>query len=265
MRGINRYVEDLIRSRRPRRFTATEEGTRLARIAIMLRAARPGSGAPREEFVQGLHKRLAASLDSPPPGKPARQQAPGRRAFLRAATVTGGVAVVGGAAVAGATAEHALTASPATGPAPEPTMVPDPDHAAWLTVAKSAELPDGAVRPFTAGAVTGCVSRVGGQLRAVSSICTHQGCKLILAAPSAAAAVSPAAATPAAGAVTGAAVSPAAASPEATLVCPCHGATFATDGAVLSHRLPIALTRLPAFEVREAHGTVQVYAPLADA
>jgi Rieske Fe-S protein len=32
------------------------------------------------------------------------------------------------------------------------------------------------VRPFTAGAVSGFVERVDGQLRAVSGICTHQGC-----------------------------------------------------------------------------------------
>jgi cytochrome b6-f complex iron-sulfur subunit len=245
MRGITRYVEDLIRSRRPRRFTASEEDTRLARTAITLRAARPGSGAPREEFVQALHKRLAASLDSSRPGAPVSQSPPGRRAFLRAATVTGGVAVVGGAAVAGATAEHALTASPATGPAPQTELVPD--HGTWLTVATSAELPDGVLRAFTAGAVTGFVSRAGGQLRAVSGICPHQGCKLSVAAPPAAPAVTPAAA------------------PAAGLRCPCHGATFAADGAVRSHRLRIALTSLPTFEVRETHGTVQVYAPLADA
>jgi nitrite reductase/ring-hydroxylating ferredoxin subunit len=241
MRGITRYVEDLIRSRRPRRFTASEEGTRLARIAITLRAARPGSGAPREEFVQALHKRLAASLDSPPPGTPASQAPPGRRAFLRAATVTGGVAVVGGAAVAGAAAEHALTASPATGTAPQPELIPD--HGTWLTVANSAELTEGTVQEFTAGVVTWFVSRSAGQLLAVQGICTHQGCKLILDVPSAAAT----------------------APSTVSLLCPCHGATFATDGAVRSHRLRFPLADLPTFDVREAHGTVQVYAPLAEA
>ena len=241
MRGITRYMEDLIRSRRPRGFPADEEDTRLARTAITLRAARPGSGAPREEFVQALRKRLAASLDSPPPGTPVSQAPPGRRAFLRAATVTGGVAVVGGAAAAGAAAEHALTASPATGTAPQAELIPD--HGTWLTVAKNAELSDGAVQAFTAGAVRGFLSRVGGRLHAVNGICTHQGCPLIPAALSAEAAATPA----------------------ARLVCPCHGATFAADGTVLSHRLHVVLSDLPAFEVREAHGTVQVYAPRADA
>ncbi len=56
----------------------------------------------------------------------------------------------------------------------------------------------------------------------------------------------------------------AAAARPARLVCPCHGATFALDGTVLAHKLPIPLEALPRIEVREAGGAVQVYAPLAD-
>ena len=70
MRGISRYVDDLIRSRRPRRFPASDEDVGVARTAITLRAARPGSGAPRDEFVTALHQRLAAELD---PQAPARR------------------------------------------------------------------------------------------------------------------------------------------------------------------------------------------------
>jgi cytochrome b6-f complex iron-sulfur subunit len=243
MRGITRYVEDLVRSRRPRRFAADEDSAALAQTAITLRAARPGSGAPREEFVLALRKRLARELDPAGPSPAARPASNGRRAFLRAATVTGGVAVAGGAALAGAGVEHALSAgSPAPAPngaGPPPELVPD--QGTWLTVAISGQLPEGAVRPFTAGAVVGFVSRAEGQLRAVSGICTHQGCRLSLASPGAQVADRPA--TP------------------ATLICPCHGATFAANGAVLAHRLPIRLTNLPLLDVREAGGAVQVYAP----
>jgi cytochrome b6-f complex iron-sulfur subunit len=218
MRGITRYIEDLVRSRRPRRFGADEEDASLARTAIALRAARPGSGTARDEFVLALHRRLAAELDPPAPSKSGSR----RRAFLRAATVAGG------AAAAGAGIDHVLTAR-TTAPAPPATLAPD--HGSWQTVATSAELPDGAVRAFTVGAVTGYVERAGGRLRAVSGICTHQGCRLALAARS------------------------------ARLVCPCHGATFALDGTVLTHRLPVTLTALPRLAVRETHGAVQVYAP----
>lgn len=233
MRGITRYVEDLLRSRRPRRFRASEEDTGLARVAIALRSARPGSGAPTEEFVTGLHKKLAAELDPPAP----RRAMGARRTFLRAATVAGAAAVGAGA---GAGVDHMLTAggAPAAAGAGGPggaggtggTLTPD--HGTWLTVAASADLPDGTVRAFTFGEVSGFVQRKAGRLRAVSGICTHQGCKLALGAR------------------------------PARLVCPCHGAEFALDGAVLHHRLPVHLTALPQLAVREADGAVQVYAPV---
>lgn len=221
MRGIARYVDDLLRSRRPRRFRASEADANVAQTAIMLRAARPGSGAPREEFVTGLHRRLASELDPPAPA----------RAVSRRALVLRTAGVAAGAAVAGAAIDHGLTGLIAA-PAADRTLTPQPGT--WLTVAVSADLPDGTVRPFSAGAITGFLERVNGRARAVSGICTHQGCRLTLA------------------------------SQPARLVCPCHGATFAVDGAVMTHRLPGSLTPLPRLAVRETGGTVQVYAPVPD-
>ena len=227
MRGLTRYVEDLIRSRRPRRFKASEDDAAMVRAAITLRAARPGSGEPTDEFVTSLHKKLAAELDPPP----ARRAAAARRTFLRVAAVAGGSAA---AAAAGAGIDHVVTSRTAPGPSPAAEGTLTPSHGTWLTVAYSADLPDGAVRPFTVNALTGFIERTDGQLRAVSGICTHQGCRLAFAARS------------------------------ARLVCPCHGATFALDGTVVTHKLPLPLEALPRIEVREAGGAVQVYAPLAD-
>ena len=218
MRGITRYIEDLTRSRRPRRFRASAEDADEARAAITLRAARAGSGAPAEEFVTALHKKLAAELDPPAPGRTVRA----RRTFLRAAAALT-------AAVAGGVADHVLTPGAAGTPAATGTLLPT--GGIWLTVALSADLGDGAVRGVTAGAVTCFVERAGGQVRAVSGICTHQGCRLNLDAN------------------------------PARLVCPCHGATFGLDGKVLAHEFPWPLADLPQVEVREARGTVQVYAP----
>ena len=230
MRGLTRYMEDLIRSRRPRRFKASEDDAAMVRVAITLRAARPGSGEPTDEFVTSLRKKLAGELD-PPPARPARRAAAPRRTFLRVAAMAGGSAA---AVAAGAGIDHVVTSrtEPESSPAAEGTLTPS--HGTWLTVAYSADLPNGAVRPFTVNAVTGFVERADGQLRAVSGICTHQGCRLAYAARS------------------------------ARLVCPCHGATFALDGTVLTHKLPVPLEALPRIEVREAGGAVQVYAPLAD-
>src|SRR2546423_15702136 len=63
-RRLRRYVEDLLRGRRPRPFPADDDEAADVRAAIALRAARPGSGAPSEEFVTGLHRRLAAEIAS---------------------------------------------------------------------------------------------------------------------------------------------------------------------------------------------------------
>jgi Rieske Fe-S protein len=49
------------------------------------------------------------------------------------------------------------------------------------------------------------------------------------------------------------------------LGCPCHGAVFALDGAVLRHRLSVRLTSLPLIAVRESDGVVEVYAPRSPA
>ncbi len=226
MGGITRYIEDMVRSRRPRRFRADAEDAGLARVAIALRAARPGSGAPAEDFVTALHKQLAAELDPPAP----RRVLGGRRALLR-------VAALAGAAATGAGIDDVLTrgaaGSSAAGSSAAGTLTPS--HGTWLTVAASADLPDGAVRGFTANAVTGFVQRAGGRLSAVSGVCTHQGCRLALAADT------------------------------ARLICPCHGATFGLDGAVLSHKFAGPLAALPQLEVREVHGTVQVYLPVRTA
>jgi cytochrome b6-f complex iron-sulfur subunit len=216
MRGITRYIEDLVRSRRPRRFRVREEDIGIARTAITLRTARLGSGEPTDEFVTTLHKKLAAELEP----SPVRRTAGARRTFLRAATVAG-------AAAAGGGIDHVLTSR--TSPGPAGTLTPS--HGIWLTAAASADVPEGAVRPFTAGAVSGFIERVDGQLRAVSGICTHQGCRLALAAR------------------------------PVRLVCPCHGATFALDGEVLTHKFAVPLAALPRIEVREANGAVEVYTP----
>jgi cytochrome b6-f complex iron-sulfur subunit len=224
MRTVRHFVEDLLRSRRPRGFAATPEDAALARAAITLRAARPGSGAPREEFITGLRGRLAAELE------PAATPRAGhrRRTFLQAGTLAAG------AAAAGAAIDHAVTGH-SSGPGPsQQGGVITAARGSWQTIAVGGDLPHGAVRSFSVNGVSGFVARTGGRLRAVSGICTHQGCLLSLA--------------------TG----------PARLVCPCHGAQFATDGAVIWHRPGVTLTALPRLAVREADGLVQVYAPRLD-
>ena len=134
MHGISRYIEDLITSRRPRRFRVGEDDAAIARTAITLRAARPGSGEPAEEFVTALHKKLAAELDPPA----ARRAVGGRRMFLHAATAVGAAAV---GAAAGAGVDHVLTSRTPPGPSPASAGTLTPSRGTWLTVAAGADLP----------------------------------------------------------------------------------------------------------------------------
>jgi nitrite reductase/ring-hydroxylating ferredoxin subunit len=224
MRTVRHYVEDLLRSRRPKGFAATPEDAGLARTAITLRAARPGSGGPTEEFIAGLRVRLAGELDPAGPQRAGHR----RRTFLRASTFAAGAAAAGavGAAIDSAVAGH----PGGPGPSQQGGAI-TPDSGSWQTIAAGADLPDGAVRSFSVNGVMGFVERTGGRLRAVSAICTHQGCQLLFTAGL------------------------------GRLVCPCHGAQFATDGAVIWHRPGVVLTALPRLAVREAGGLIQVYAP----
>jgi len=86
---------------------------------------------------------------------------------------------------------------------------------------------------FDLGPVNGFVRRVSGRVQAVSGICTHQGCRLDLSAA------------------------------RDLLTCPCHGATFAMDGANVSHPRPMSspLPALPRLAVREQNGEIQIYGP----
>ena len=85
----------------------------------------------------------------------------------------------------------------------------------WTRVAASTDLPDGGVRGFDVDGVTGFVRRDGGQVAAVSGICTHQGCALRLDAPA------------------------------RELRCPCHRTSFAVNGTLVSHQLPTPPRALP--------------------
>jgi cytochrome b6-f complex iron-sulfur subunit len=231
-RGVRRFVADLLRGRRPRRFRVEDDEVGELRAAITLRAARPGSGAPREEFVTDLHRRLAKELarqEQNPNAAPSPQPTPvdhRRRRLVQAASVAAGAAAVG------AGVDHLVTrTSPAQAAGDGGDQTLTPNIGQWRVVAASADLPDGGVHGFDLGTVIGFVTRSGGELGAVSGVCTHLGCRLAL--------------------------NPAA----RRLDCPCHNASFALGGQLLRHQLPLAPRPLPRLQVREVDGMVQVLVP----
>lgn len=213
----SRFVDSLLEQRRPRRFQATEADADLMRTAIELRAGQDG-GEPSEEFIAGLRDQLA----------PGTRQGPVRsRRFLVQAA---GIAAVAGAAGVGL--DRLLSdgqPAPEQPPGAEPTF--KADNSIWQTVTTSAELAEGKVREFDVGSISGFVERVDGKLRAVSGVCTHLGCRLVLDATT------------------------------RRLDCPCHKAVFALTGEIVHYDLPIELPPLPRLAAREIEGEVQVFAP----
>ena len=224
-RGLRRYVDDLLRGRRPKPFRPDDFEAAQIRTAIDLQAARLGSDAPREEFLSDLRHRLAAQMDdaAAPVGKPGatrRNVIVGTSAAAAAAVAAVSIdrAVIDGGQVADR--DNKYDSGELT-----------PNTGRWQRVAASADVPDGGMRPFDLGSVVGFVRRVNGKPEAVSGVCTHQGCRLWFDAP------------------------------DDRLRCPCHSTSFSPVGQVLTHQLPIAPKPLPTLMVREQDGVIEVFVP----
>jgi cytochrome b6-f complex iron-sulfur subunit len=224
-RGLRRYVDDLLRGRRPKPFRPDDFEAAQIRTAIDLQAARLGSDAPREEFLTELRRRLAAQADgaTQPAGKPGATR---RHVIV-------GTSAAAAAAVAAVSIDRALIDSGqiADGDNKYNSGELTPNIGRWTRVAASAEVPEGVMRPFDLGSVIGFVRRVDGKPEAVSGVCTHQGCRLWFDAP------------------------------DDRLRCPCHSTSFSPAGQVLTHQLPIAPKPLPTLMVREQGGAIEVFVP----
>jgi cytochrome b6-f complex iron-sulfur subunit len=225
-RGLRRYVDDLLRGRRPQPFRPDDFEAAQIRTAIDLQAARLGSDAPRQEFLTDLRHRLAAQMDGTAQQPVARFGATRRNVIV-------GTSAAAAAAVAAVSIDRAVIDSGqvADGDNKYNSGELTPNTGRWQRVAASAEVPDGVMHPFDLGSVVGFVRRVDGKPQAVSGVCTHQGCRLWFDAP------------------------------DDRLRCPCHSTSFSAAGQVLTHQLPIAPKPLPTLMVREQGGAIEVFVP----
>ena len=222
-KNVRRFVDNLLRGRATERARPDDFEAEQMKAAIDLRSARLGSGAPREEFLTDLHRRLSGAMtDDPRPS--------GWRPDRRSVVIGGSVAAASAAAglVVGRNLLAPDNASTA-GPSAQGQL--DPNHGTWQPVGSSDELAEGAALAFDLGTVNGFVHRADAKLEAVSGVCTHQGCKLWLDAP------------------------------DSRLRCPCHSTSFSLDGDTLTHQLPVAPPPLPKLAVRENNGVIEVFAP----
>ena len=93
-RRLSAFIDALAAGRRPRSFQADPEDVEMLRVAIALRAARPGDSIPDENFVAELHKQLSDDLSpSEPTNIHQLKRHRGRAAIF---AVAAGLALVGG-------------------------------------------------------------------------------------------------------------------------------------------------------------------------
>jgi cytochrome b6-f complex iron-sulfur subunit len=218
MRGpenrVNRFVDDILTDQRPRRFKATPEEAEAIRGALKLGAADVSASLPDPDFVRRLERRILAEAGEAP--------APSARVTRRALLTGAGTAAA--AVLAGAVVEHQLAATAPTGSA---HLVPD--NGDWRPVAAVSTLPEGEAKRFSTGSIEGVVVNDGGAIRALSAVCTHQGCLL---RPDTA---------------------------QRRFDCPCHRAAFSWSGKLLFSRLKSAPADLPVIQSRIQNGVVEVY------
>ncbi|MFE0021355.1 ubiquinol-cytochrome c reductase iron-sulfur subunit [Amycolatopsis sp. NPDC059021] len=214
MNDVSRFVDSLIGQHPPEPFRPDDEEAEAMRAAIELHAAQTADTAPSAEFVARLESELAEQLDA--------RSAKDKLATRRRVVQTAGIAAA--SLAAGATIDR-FVRDGSTPEQPKPAGT-------WQIVAASGDLREGDVHEFELDTFAGYVTRTPGGLQAVSSTCTHLGCRLQLDAAA------------------------------RQLTCPCHPAVFALNGDVVRYDLPIELPPLPRADVRERAGFIEIYVPV---
>ena len=195
-------------------------------LAGVLAGARSGGDRLSPEARARLEGRLERALATPELARGAGPRLTRRQGLTAAAGLAAGVLVGVGVdrRLPGLTPPPAPSSS-----SPQPALVGD--NGRWYDVAAVTEVPEGSVRRFVAGGVDGYLLHERGQLRALSSICTHMGCHLTWSSPS------------------------------DRFECMCHAATYGRDGAARTkHPLPA----LPPIQMRVQNGRIYAWGTSAE-
>jgi cytochrome b6-f complex iron-sulfur subunit len=218
---VARFVDDLVHRRRPRRFKASAEEAEAMTAAAGLAAARVGADLPDKAALDRIHRRLSETLNE----SPAHERRFSRRDWLRTAG-TAAAAVVVGVALDKVVSSEQHSGGSGTAPGTATLL---PDGASWRPVAALSAVPIGHALPVSTATVDAIIINDGGNISAVSGVCTHLGCKL---------------------------------QPDDTnrkLNCPCHQTAFSWTGKVLYYRLKAAPTNLPIIQSRVNNGAIELY------
>jgi cytochrome b6-f complex iron-sulfur subunit len=219
---FERYLDALLSDGRPSPDDVADANeAEMARMAAELSAAAdPDSGDPDPAFIEQLRLRMRqadqgiASVQVPPPvrRRDAEPEPIGRLRLTRRQLLRSGLVGAAGLA-AGALGASVLGVgreAPGTNDG-NGTIWDDggglvAGEGFWSPVASVSELPPGSALRFSTAAFDGYVINDGGDIRALSSVCTHMGCTLHFR------------------------------SDWQDLRCPCHGASFDLHGELANGR-----------------------------
>jgi nitrite reductase/ring-hydroxylating ferredoxin subunit len=183
---FERYLEAVLRDGRPSPEDVTDgDEAEMARLAAELHAAvDPETGTPDPAFVDQLRARMRqadAGIDAvrqPLPFRPGVADAsPLGRVRLTRRQLLGGGLVAGAGIAAGAVGATILRPGGGGGSFTGGTELVG-DNGFWAPVAALADVPAGSAVRFSTAAFDGFVVNDGGEIRALSAICTHMGCSL---------------------------------------------------------------------------------------
>lgn len=257
------YLDMLLTDGRPSPDDVADvDEAEMARVAAELSAAAaPSTGDPDPAFIEQLRLRMRqadqgiASVQVPPPVR-TRPAEPAEPTPIWRARVSRRDLLRGGLVGAAGLAAGALGAS-VLGVGRQPAGTNDPGGTIWddgsglvagagfwSPVASVSDLPPGSAVRFSTAAFDGYVVNDAGEIRALSSVCTHMGCTLHFR-------------------------------PDwQDLRCPCHGASFDLKGELANGRdrwrktggyrgdaqaYPVSLPPLVRPKVKVENGTVSVW------
>ena len=164
---VARFVDELLRGRRPHRFEATQEEAEAMQAAASLSAGRVGADVPDNAALERIHQRIAEALDE----SSVVDRRFSRRAWLRTAGAAAAAVVVGVGLD-----EVVRSRQESGGSGNTATLLPD--NGSWRPVAAVTQIPAGHAMPVSTATLDAVIINDGGTFTAVSGVCTHLGCKL---------------------------------------------------------------------------------------